>query len=96
MDHFLDVTKMVFFYARNVIRVTLRVTFRVTKLDAEKRNVGDSVTFRVTYLTLLQAYKWGKRVRYNGKTALFLVFKGRNSRKKTVFEGQNSQESAYL
>ena len=71
-----------------MVRVTVRVTFRVTKLNAEKRNVGDSVTFRVTYLTLLQVYKWGKRVIYNEKTALFLVFKWRNSRKRPFSRGK--------
>lgn len=56
----------------------------------------DSVTFRVTLLTLLEALCGGTLPKKQRKNGFFLVFKGRKSKKKTVFMGRNSQESAYL
>ena len=65
-----------FFYAKNGVRVTVRVTFRVTNLGLQKRNVVESVTVRVTLLTLLKADKMGKRHKKRQKTAFFIVFEG--------------------
>ena len=42
------------FYAQKGVRVTVRATFRVTLWALQKRNVMNSVTFRVTLLTFLQ------------------------------------------
>lgn len=56
----------------------------------------NSVTFRVTLLTLLEVLCGGTLPKKQRKNGFFLVFKGRKSKKKTVFRGQNSQESAYL
>ena len=96
MDHFLDVTKMVLFYARNVVRWTVRWTFRWTIMALQKRNVLIRWTFRWTLLTLLKADRGANGYDRTKKAAHFPVFKGRNSKEKAVFEGQNSQESAYL
>ena len=43
-----------FFMSESGVRVTVRVTFRVTLWALQKRNVMNSVTFRVTLLTFLQ------------------------------------------
>lgn len=56
----------------------------------------NSVTFRVTLLTLLKVLCGGTLPKNQRKNGFFIVFMGRKLKKKTVFRGQNSQESAYF
>lgn len=78
---------MVFFMPENRVRVTVRVTFRVTKRGLQKRNVLDSVTFRVTHLTLLQVVSCGKRVWNGQKNGSFSRIQGAKYIEKERFRG---------
>ena len=62
----------------------------------QKRNVLKGCVFGYALLTLLGVHRGGTLTKKTKKNGFFLVFKERNSREKTVFRGQKSQESAYL
>ena len=78
MDETIFVTsrRWSFLCPKIVVRVTLSVTFRVTKKRLQKRNVLVSVTVRVTLLTLKKADLRGKRVKIRLKTAILERIRG--------------------
>lgn len=80
----------------NGVRYAVRYAFRCADEALQKRNVLIRYAFRYALLTLLGVRRGGTLTKKTEKNGFFLVFKGRNSRKKTVFEGQKSQESACL
>ena len=87
MTIFVSSRRWSFLCKKNGVRVTVRVTFRVTKSGLQKRNVLDSVTFRVTLLTLLQAVGGGQTGLKQTKNGSFSRFRGAKYKGKERFRG---------
>jgi hypothetical protein len=59
---------------KDMVRTTLRMTFRMTKGKTEKRKVMIRMTFRMTkhdVKILFIVRKWDKKIRKNGKISAF-------------------------